>query len=123
MRTDSDRIVLTGLEVHAHHGVLADERRAGQRFVVDLVLGLDTRAAGRHDDLSRTVDYADVARRVCSAVEADPVNLLESLASRVADLVLADALVDWVQVTVHKPEAPLPVQFADVAVTIERSRT
>ncbi len=131
----SDRITLRGLEVFAHHGVFERERRDGQRFVVDLVVGLDLSAAAGADDVSRTVDYGGLAQRVHDAVASDPVDLLESLAQRIADVVLDtghDAQhdaepdtgpVDWVEVTVHKPEAPISVTFADVAVTIERSRT
>ena len=119
----TDRITLLGLEVHAHHGVLASERRDGQRFVVDLVVGLDLSAAAEGDDLSRTVDYGGLAQRVHDAVASDPLDLIEALAQRIADVVLDARPVYWVEVTVHKPEAPIPVTFTDVAVTIERSRT
>jgi dihydroneopterin aldolase len=118
-----DRITITGIEAYGHHGVLPEERRDGQRFVVDVDLGLDTRAAARSDDLSRTVDYGSLTQRVHDAVASDPVDLIETLAQRVAGLVLDVEPVRWVRVTVHKPEAPIPVAFADVAVTIERSRT
>ena len=118
-----DRITLTGLEVHAHHGVFEHERRDGQPFLIDLVVGVDVNAASRRDDLSRTVDYGGLAQRVHDAAASDPINLIESLAQRIADVVLEDMLVQWVRVTVHKPEAPIPVTFHDVAVTIERSRT
>jgi len=114
---------LTGLEVHAHHGVFEHERRDGQPFLIDLVVGVDVNAASRRDDLSRTVDYGGLAQRVHDAAASDPINLIESLAQRIADVVLEDMLVQWVRVTVHKPEAPIPVTFHDVAVTIERSRT
>ncbi|MBA2549727.1 MAG: dihydroneopterin aldolase [Nocardioidaceae bacterium] len=117
-----DRITLTGLQVRAHHGVFEHERREGQRFVVDLVVGVDVHAASRGDDLSRTVDYGGLAQRVHDATASDPVDLIESLAQRIADGVLDDVLVQWVRVTVHKPEAPIPVTFQDVAVTIERSQ-
>ncbi len=118
-----DRITLTGLQVRGHHGVFEHERREGQRFVVDLVIGVDVHAASDGDDLSRTVDYGALAQRVHDATASDPVDLIESLAQRIADVVLDDVLVQWVRVTVHKPEAPIPVAFQDVAVTIERSRT
>ncbi len=121
--TAEDRITLTGLEVRGRHGVFERERRDGQLFVVDLVVGLDVHAASQGDDLSRTVDYGGLAQRVHDATASDPVDLIESLAQRIADVVLADLLVQWVRVTVHKPEAPIPVTFQDVAVTIERSRT
>jgi len=118
-----DRITLRGLEVHAHHGVFEHERREGQRFVVDLVVGVDVTAAAAGDDLSRSVDYGGLAQRVHDAVASEPLNLIEALAQRIADVVLDVGTVDWVEVTVHKPEAPIPVAFSDVAVTIERSRT
>jgi len=120
---DLDRISVTGIEAIGHHGVLPEERRDGQRFVVDLVLALDTRPAAWSDDLSRTVDYASLTQRVHDAVASEPVNLIETLAERVAGLVLDVEPVRWVRVTVHKPEAPISVTFTDVAVTIERSRT
>jgi dihydroneopterin aldolase len=119
----TDRITLRGLEVHAYHGVFPAERRDGQRFVIDLVVGLPLGAAAGGDDLSRTVDYGGLAQRVHDAVASDPLNLIEALAQRIADVVLDEGSVDWVEVTVHKPEAPIPVTFTDVAVTIERSRT
>jgi 7,8-dihydroneopterin aldolase/epimerase/oxygenase len=118
-----DRITITGIEAYGYHGALPHERRDGQRFFVDLVLGLDTRPAAWSDDLSRTVDYGSLTQRVHDAVASDPVDLIETLAERVAGLVLDVEPVRWVRVTVHKPEAPIPVTFADVAVTIERSRT
>lgn len=120
---DPDRITITGIEAVGHHGVLPEERRDGQRFVVDLELALDTRAAAWSDDLSRTVDYGSLAQQVHDAVASDPVDLIETLAERVAGLVLDKEPVQSVRVTVHKPEAPIPVTFTDVAVTIERSRT
>ena len=118
-----DRITITGIEAYGYHGLLPEERRDGQRFVVDIDLALDTRAAAWSDDLSRTVDYGSLTQRVHDAVASDPVGLIETLAERVAGLVLDVEPVRWVRVTVHKPEAPIPVTFTDVAVTIERSRT
>ena len=102
--------------------MLATERRDGQEFVVDLVMHLDTRAAADSDDLTDTVSYATLARAVMDVVEGEPVALLETLAQRVADVGLADRRVDAVDVTIHKPEAPVPVPFADVTVTIRRHR-
>jgi dihydroneopterin aldolase len=118
-----DRLTITGIEAYGYHGVLPEERRDGQRFVVDVDLSLDARAAAQSDDLSRTVDYGSLTQRVHDAVASDPVDLIETLAERVAGLVLDVEPVRWVRVTVHKPEAPIPVAFTDVAVTIERSRT
>ena len=121
--TPRDRITLTGLEVFASHGVLATERRSGQRFVVDVVLELDARPATASDAVSDTVDYGVLAVRICEAVAAEPVNLIETVAQRVADVALAFEAVHRVQVTLHKPDAPVAIPFSDVAVTIERSRT
>lgn len=118
-----DRIALRGIRVHAHHGVLAAERAEGQPFVVDVVLGVDTRAAAAKDDLGRTVDYSSLATAVAAAVGSDPVNLIETVAHRVASRCLDVPRVEEVEVTVHKPKAPVGVQLDDIAVTIHRSRT
>ena len=118
----SDRIALVGLEAHGHHGVFDFEREAGQVFRVDVVLGLDTRPAARSDDLADTVDYGALAGDVLGVVEGEPVDLLETLAQRIADVCLVDERVEWAEVTVHKPAAPVPATFRDVALTIHRSR-
>ena len=117
-----DRLAVRGITVTGHHGVFDFERRTGQRFVVDLVLGLDTRPAAAGDELERTVDYGAVVSRVVEAVERDPVDLIETLAQRIADVCLADPRVEWTEVTVHKPEAPIEAAFEDVTLTITRSR-
>lgn len=117
-----DEISLAGLRGHGRHGVYDHERENGQEFVVDVVLGVDTRDAAATDDLSRTVDYGTLASDVVTIVEGPPVLLIETLAQRVADRCLTDSRVQVVRVTVHKPEAPVSVPFDDVAVTIERSR-
>ncbi len=118
----TDRIVLRGLRARGHHGVYEEERAAGQTFVVDVVLEVDTRDAAAADDVTRTVHYGDLAQRVAAAVEGEPVDLIETLAARLADLCLANERVNAVEVTVHKPEAPVGVPFDDVAVTIRRER-
>jgi 7,8-dihydroneopterin aldolase/epimerase/oxygenase len=117
-----DRLSVRGIEGFGHHGVFDFERRDGQTFTVDLVLGLDTRGAARDDDLQQTVDYGSLVAAVKQAIETDPVDLIETLAQRIADLCLADRRVDWAQVTVHKPDAPIEATFSDVALTITRSR-
>ncbi|WP_438352225.1 dihydroneopterin aldolase [Microbacterium sp. CJ88] len=119
----SDQISLSGVRAFGRHGVFAHERREGQEFVVDLVLDLDTRAAAASDDVADTVHYGELAEQVAAIVAGEPVNLLETLAARIADHVLGFALVENVRVTVHKPSAPIPVPFDDVAVTITRGRT
>lgn len=118
----SDELTVAGIECFAHHGVFDRERREGQRFVVDLRLGLDTAPAAAGDDLHQTVDYGTLVAAVHHAAETDPVDLIETVAQRLADVCLTDARVDWAQVTVHKPDAPLQVTFSDVAITITRKR-
>jgi dihydroneopterin aldolase len=117
-----DRLAVRGLSIHGHHGVFDFERREGQEFVIDLVLRLDTRVAARSDDLHETVDYGTLVDEVRSAVENDPVDLIETLAQRIADVCLGHARVEAVEVTVHKPHAPIQTTFEDVALTISRSR-
>lgn len=119
----TDRMVLRGLRAWGRHGCLPAERELGQEFIVDVSLGLDTRAAVAADDVSRTVDYGALADRLVSVVEGAPVNLIETLAERLAALCLESPRVADVEVTVHKPSAPVPHPFGDVAVTIHRSRT
>ncbi|GAB3074719.1 dihydroneopterin aldolase [Nocardioides zeae] len=118
----TDELAVRGIECWAHHGVFPDERRQGQRFVVDLVLGLDTRPAAASDDLHDTVDYGSLTMAVKAAVESDPVDLVETVVQRIADVVLLERRVEWVRVTLHKPDAPIPTTFTDVALTIERKR-
>ena len=119
---NSDRVALRGLRARGRHGCLPAERELGQEFVVDVVLGLDMRPAAAQDDLSRTVDYGTLAGRLVSLIEGPPVNLIETLAERLAADCLDHENVEEVEVTVHKPSAPIPYPFADVTVTIHRSR-
>lgn len=116
-----DRIDLTGVTAFGHHGVLPHERELGQTFVVDVSLGLDLGPAGRSDDLTATVSYADVAEHVQAVLTGEPVDLIETVALRMVDWCLARPSVQWASVTVHKPQAPIAVTFSDVSVTIERS--
>lgn len=118
-----DRVALRGLRGYGRHGVLPSERANGQPFLIDVELGLDTRRAAKSDDLTDTVDYAGLADRVVALVEGEPVNLIETLAERIAEMCLEPAGVEQVLVTVHKPEAPVTVAFEDVSVTIMRSRS
>jgi dihydroneopterin aldolase len=119
----TDRLVVRGITVRGHHGVFEHERREGQDFVVDVTLGIDSSTAAGSDDLRDTVDYGTLAEEISQAVAHDPVDLIETLAQRLADVCLAHAQVLDVEVTVHKPHAPIPVPFEDVALTISRSRT
>jgi dihydroneopterin aldolase len=116
----SDLIALRGLRVRGHHGVLPEERRDGQEFVVDAVLTVDTRPAAASDDLADTVDYGALASRLAAVVAGDPVDLLETLAARLAAVCCEDDRVISARVTVHKPSAPIPLAFDDVSVTVER---
>jgi len=118
MTTDS--ITLTGLRVHAHHGVFDFERENGQEFVIDVTVWLALAPAARGDDLAATVHYGELAEAVHAAALKDPVDLIETLAERVAEVALGFPAVKRTRVTVHKPNAPIPVPFDDVAVTIER---
>jgi dihydroneopterin aldolase len=115
-----DELSVTGIECFGHHGVFEHERRDGQIFVVDLVLGLDTRPAAASDDLHDTVDYGSLVAHVKAAVESDPVDLIETVAQRISDVCLLDHRVEWARVTVHKPGAPIDATFADVTLTITR---
>ena len=116
----TDELAVLGIECRGHHGVFEFEKRAGQIFVIDLVLGIDTAPAAASDDLRDTVDYGSLVTSVQAAVEKDPVDLIETLAQRIADICLLDDRVEWVRVTVHKPDAPIDATFLDVALTITR---
>lgn len=117
----SDLITLTGLTARGHHGVFDFERRDGQDFTVDVVLELDLAPAARSDDVADTVHYGELAERLVQVITGDPVNLIETLAERLADRCLSDRRVRVATVTVHKPHAPIPHAFADVAVTVTRA--
>lgn len=117
-----DRIAITGLEVFAHHGVLPHERQLGQRFVIDVVLEVDLAPAAASDDVADTVDYGTLAGDVAAVVSGTPADLIETVADRVAGRCLADRKVGAVEVTVHKPAAPLPVIAREVSVTLRRER-
>jgi 7,8-dihydroneopterin aldolase/epimerase/oxygenase len=122
-RTYTDRITLTGLRVHGRHGVHEHERAHGQEFVVDATVWLDLGPAAATDQLSATLDYGVLVRRAAQIVGGQPCNLIETVAARIASDVLTDQRVQAVEVTVHKPAAPLELHFADVAVTTRRSRS
>ncbi|MFC0030719.1 dihydroneopterin aldolase [Micromonospora chaiyaphumensis] len=118
----TDRIELTGLRAHGRHGVYDFERAQGQEFVVDAVLELDLAPAARSDEVTDTVHYGELAEKLVGVVTGEPVNLIETLADRLLAICLAEPLVAAATVTVHKPEAPIPHTFRDVAVTMRRTR-
>lgn len=118
----SDTITLSGLRIFANHGVLAEEKQNGQEFVVDVVVELDFSEAAATDDVTKTIHYGELAERIVAAVEADTVDLIETVVERIATLVLTYPRAIRTIVTLHKPSAPITVPFDDVAVTITRER-
>lgn len=121
-KAGQDSVALRGIVGFGHHGVFDFERRQGQRFVVDVTCYLDLSPAAASDDLDETIDYGALAAAVVADIERDPLDLIEALAERIAQTCLKHQRLDTVQVTVHKPGAPMPVEVADVAVTVTRSR-
>ncbi|MFM9919138.1 dihydroneopterin aldolase [Lacisediminihabitans sp. H27-G8] len=117
-----DTIRLTGLRIFAHHGVLDFERENGQEFVIDLEIAVDLAPAAASDDVTKTIHYGELAEAVYAAVQADAVDLIETVAERVAAIALGYERAESVTVTIHKPAAPITVPFGDVSVTITRSR-
>ncbi|MGV9825767.1 MULTISPECIES: dihydroneopterin aldolase [unclassified Gordonia (in: high G+C Gram-positive bacteria)] len=118
----ADRIELRGLRVRGHHGVFEHERRDGQDFIIDVTLWADLRVAAASDDLADTVDYGGLAQQVHAIVSGEPRNLIEAVGGDIADAVMDDERVAACEVVVHKPSAPIPLDFADVAVVTRRSR-
>ncbi|SLF33359.1 Dihydroneopterin aldolase (FolB) [Mycobacteroides abscessus subsp. abscessus] len=118
----TDRIELRGLKVFGYHGVFEHERRDGQEFSVDITVWLDLDTAAATDQLVDTLDYGDLAQRAAAIVSGPPRNLIESVASAIAEDVMTDSRVHAVEAVVHKPNAPIPLTFGDVAVVARRSR-
>jgi 7,8-dihydroneopterin aldolase/epimerase/oxygenase len=114
--------MLTGLRVRGHHGVFEHEKRDGQDFLVDVTVWIDLDTAARTDELADTVDYGALAGRAAEIVGGKPRDLIETVATELASDVMTDDRVHAVEVTIHKPSAPIPLSFADVAVTVRRSR-
>lgn len=117
-----DLIRLTGVRARGFHGVFEHERRDGQDFVVDVVMAVDLTRAGESDELAHTVHYGEVAADVVEVVEGEPRDLIETVAHEIAGVVLRRPLVEAVEVTVHKPQAPVGVPFGDVEVVVRRTR-
>jgi 7,8-dihydroneopterin aldolase/epimerase/oxygenase len=118
----ADRIELRGLRIRGHHGVHDHERRDGQEFVVDVTVWIDLDRAAATDDLADTVDYGTVAARAAEIVGGPPKNLIETVAGELAEDVMRDERIHAVEVVLHKPQAPIPLTFDDVAVVARRSR-
>jgi 7,8-dihydroneopterin aldolase/epimerase/oxygenase len=120
--SQDDRISLLGLRAFGRHGVLPTERADGQTFITDAVLWLDTEQAAASDDLALTVDYGTLAHQLSALVAGEPVALIETLAERLAATCLDHPRVRQVEITVHKPDAPIGLPVDDVSVHIRRSR-
>lgn len=118
-----DRIEILGITGVGYHGVFPDERRNGQEFRVDVTLSVDARIAAASDDLIDTVDYGTISQSVHDIITGDPVDLIETLAQRIAEVCLLDDRVEQVEIAVHKPQAPIPVPFDDVIVHVVRTRS
>ena len=118
----ADRIELRGLTIRGNHGVFDHERRDGQDFVIDITVWIELQAAAASDDLADTVDYGGLAQRAADIVAGPPRQLIETVAAEIADDVMGDERIHAVEVVVHKPAAPIPLEFNDVAVVARRSR-
>ncbi len=118
----SDQIIIDGIRAFGFHGVLAQEKRDGQEFIVDLELETSFDAAATHDSLELTVDYSEVASRVVALVEQDRCDLIETVCARILEMLLKYENVRAARVTVHKPKAPLKVPFSNVSVSMRRQR-
>lgn len=117
----ADRIVIKGLEIFAHHGVLDFEKKDGQKFYVDAVLYSDLRPAGMSDALKDSTNYADVCAFITECLQENTYDLIERAAEKAAEGILQKfPLIKKVDFTLHKPNAPIDLPFEDVAVTIER---
>ena len=119
----TDTITLTGITAIGYHGVFDHEKRDGQPFIVDAVLHTDISAAAATDDLTKTAHYGEVAEVIAALIRGDAFDLIETLTVRIAEAILADFPgISGVQVTVHKPKAPIQVPFGDVSITAYRGR-
>jgi dihydroneopterin aldolase len=119
----SDQINIIGITATGFHGVFPEERNNGQIFIVDLKLRFDLTPAGESDDLTKTVNYASVAEITVEEIIGEPVALIEALATRISKRLLEEfSLLESVEVTVHKPQAPVSAKFSDISVSIERHR-
>jgi len=119
----SDTIFIKGLALHAYHGVMAHEAKVGQTFTIDMTLSIDLSAAARSDKVADTVSYDKVVDVASEAFSGQRFRLIEAAAGRVADAVLAAfPRVRTIEVTIHKPHAPIAATFSDVGVTLMRTR-
>lgn len=115
-----DRITLTGVGVVGYHGVLDSEKEAGQPFFVDITMFTNFKRAAQSDSVENTVNYAEVAELIRDVIMGDSLDLIETLAEQIAEAVLERFPLAAVELTVHKPKAPIEVTFSDVSVTVFR---
>jgi 7,8-dihydroneopterin aldolase/epimerase/oxygenase len=119
----SDTIFVSGLLIHAHHGVMAHEEKVGQRFVIDLELTTDLATASRSDKLADTVNYGAIVDTTTEVFTGRRYRLIEAAAGAVADAILTKFVkVSAVRITVRKPHAPIAAIFGDAGVTLTRKR-
>jgi dihydroneopterin aldolase len=115
-----DRIEIIGIKGFGFHGVLEEEKEKGQEFIVDIQIDQDLKEAGITDDLNKTINYASIAQRVKEIIEIGSFNLIEALAEEIATKLKDEFLIEKISVKVHKPSAPISIEFQDISVTIER---
>lgn len=115
-----DEIAITGIRGFGYHGLFAEEKKNGQEFIVDIRMKKELSLAGSTDQIDATIDYGKVAVRVKELIESDSFNLIERLAEVIADRIKSEFSVAHVEVTVHKPHAPVDINFDDISVTIRR---
>lgn len=116
----ADRIKLTGISCLGYHGVLETEKQTGQPFLVDVTLYTDFSKAAESDQVEHTINYAEVAEVIRQILTGPSLDLIETLAEQIAQALLSSFPLQALELTVHKPQAPIEVTFADVSVTIFR---
>lgn len=118
-----DRILLTDLAFYGYHGVMLEENKLGQRFRIDIECGVDLNTAGRSDEVSDTVSYADLYDLVRKATEEERFKLIEALGQHIVDRVFENfAAIDWIRIRIRKPEAPIPATSGEFAIELHRDR-
>ncbi|WP_059174222.1 dihydroneopterin aldolase [Bacillus sp. FJAT-27445] len=118
-----DKIHVNQMAFYGYHGVFSEETKLGQRFIVDLAVGLDLKRAGETDDLDASVNYAELYQVCREVVEGKPYKLIESVAEKIASRILGEfALIEEATVKVIKPDPPIPGHYQSVAVEITRRR-
>jgi dihydroneopterin aldolase len=117
-----DKISILGIKAFGYHGVFAEEKESGQYFLADLEFTYNTKKAIKNDDLSHAINYASVAKIAKTIIEGQSRNLIEKVADDIAQELIKNLNIDWVKVTLHKPHAPLDIEFVDILVSVERKR-